>query len=388
MRCFLESTAPRALALAASVFASGVTHAADASKPATKSGDKKAGAAAAAPLRVTAVTVAAAPLAEQIEATGTLRADEGVELQAEVNGKIVFLHIEEGARVAKGDLLLKLNDADLRATLQRAVWKRDLAELKERRLARLLESSSVKQEDYDAALNELNVQRAEVALTEALIAKTEVRAPFDGVVGLRFVSEGAFVNATTRIATLQNVDRIKVDFSVPERYAGRVPTNAPVKFKVPGNERVYTGRIIAIEPRIDAGTRTVSLRAVGENPDGRLVPGGFASVQVTMTEISDAIQVPAAAVVPGLADKTVYVIVDGKAQRRVVQTGTRSETSVLILSGLKPGEQVITSGLQQMRAGIPVVIGDAPPGAATPAVGAAAKTAGAPERPALPKSSE
>ena len=333
---------------------------------------------AGAPLLVSAVAVKAGPLAEVIGATGSLRADEGVELQAEVNGKIVFLHIEEGARVSKGDLLVKLNDADLRATLQRATWRRDLAELKERRLARLLASASVKQEDYDGALNELNVQQAEIALTEALIGKTEIRAPFDGVVGLRFVSEGAFVNATTRIATLQNVERIKIDFSVPERYAGRVPANAMMSFVVPGSERKYSGRIVAIEPRIDSGTRTVQLRAVCPNPDGRLLPGGFANIELTLFEIPDAIQIPAAAVVPGVNDKNVFVIVDGKAVRRSVHTGTRSETAIHILDGLKPGEFVITSGLQQMRAGLPVVTsGVAPAGGALPVPGAKRKADGA-----------
>ncbi len=328
---------------------------------------KKSGGGAGAPLLVSAVRVTPGPLAELVTSTGTLRAEEGVELQAEVNGKIVFLHIEEGARVSRGDLLVKLNDADLRATLQRATWRRELAELKEWRLARLLESASVKQEDYDSALNELNVQRAEIALTEALIAKTEIRAPFDGVVGLRFVSEGAFVNATTRIATLQNLARIKIDFSLPERYASRVPANAALSFSVPGSDQKYSARIVAMEPRIDAGTRTVQLRGVCPNPDGRLIPGGFANIDVTLAEIPNAIQVPAAAVVPGVSDKNVYVVVEGKAVRRTVQTGTRSESVIHVLDGLKPGELVITSGLQQMRAGLPVIVMDAaaPPSAAS-----------------------
>ncbi|WP_414664173.1 efflux RND transporter periplasmic adaptor subunit [Horticoccus sp. 23ND18S-11] len=340
--------------------------------------EKGKGSSASAPLRVSAVTIVPGPLAEVISSTGTLRAEEGVELQAEVNGKIVSVHIVEGARVRKGDLLVKLNDADLRATLQRAAWRKELAELKERRLARLLESASVKQEDYDSALNEVNVQRAEVALTEAQIAKTEIRAPFDGVVGLRFVSEGAFVNATTRVATLQNLDRIKIDFSVPERYAGRVPKAAPIAFTVPGMEQKVIGTIIAIEPRIDTGTRTLQLRAVAANPDGRLLPGGFANIELTLSSIPDAIQVPAAAVVPGVNDKNVFVIVNGAAVRRTVQTGTRSQTAVHILDGLKPGDVVITSGLQQMRAGLPVVVADlAVPAAALAVAGGKKKPADA-----------
>ncbi|MDP3071363.1 MAG: efflux RND transporter periplasmic adaptor subunit [Opitutaceae bacterium] len=185
--------------------------------------EKSAARPAAAPLRVSVVNATPAPLVETITATGTLRADEGVELQAEVNGRIVLLRIAEGSPVRRGDLLVKLNDADLRASLQRAAWKKELADAKERRLESLLQrGASLTQEEYDNALNEVNVQRAEIALIEAQIAKTEIRAPFDGVVGLRYVSEGAFVNATTRIATLQSVERIKIDFSVPERHAARL----------------------------------------------------------------------------------------------------------------------------------------------------------------------
>jgi membrane fusion protein, multidrug efflux system len=309
---------------------------------------------ASAPLRVTAVTAISAPLAETIAATGTLRPEEGVDLVAESSGKIVALNIQEGARVQKGDLLVKLNDADLRATLQRAAWRRELAELKERRLSQLLLGQAVKQEDYDTAVNDLNVQRAEVAITEALIAKTEIRAPFDGVIGLRFVSEGAFVNATSRIATLQNVDHLKIDFSVPEKYASRITLGSPIAFTVPGGDRKFTGRLYAIEPHIDPATRTALLRAICPNPDGRLLSGGFASVEFTLAEIPAAIVIPNIAVIPGVTEKNVFVVIDGKAQRRTVQTGTRKETTVHILDGVKPGDVVITSGLQQLRDGQPV----------------------------------
>jgi len=326
---------------------------------------------ASAPLRVTAVTVAASPFAETVSATGTLRAEESVDLQPEINGKIVALDFEEGARVRKGDLLVKLNDADLRGTLQRAAWRRELAELRERRLAKLLESASVKQDDYDAALNDLNIQRAEVAITEAMIAKTEIRAPFDGVIGLRFVSEGAFVNATTRIATLQSVARVKLDFSVPEKYGGRIRLGSPLSFTVPGSERKFSGKIYALDPRIDAGTRTVLVRAMCDNTDGRLLAGGFANVEFTLAETPDAILVPAIAVIPGVSDKNVFVVIDGRAARRTVVTGMRNESFVQVLEGLKSGEIVITSGLQQMRSGLPVAVveGGAPAQNSAPRAG-------------------
>ncbi|MCX6953330.1 MAG: efflux RND transporter periplasmic adaptor subunit [Verrucomicrobia bacterium] len=322
-----------------------------------------------APLKVTAVKLVATPLAEKILATGTLRADEGVELQPETNGKIVAINFTEGARVAKGDLLLKLNDAELQATVKRAQHRRELAELKERRFEQLLATKSISQQDYDAAASEVSMQRAEVALAEAQLAKMEIRAPFDGVVGLRFVSEGAFVTPTTRVATLQRLSQLKVDFSVPEKYATRIRAGSPVTFTIDGGGRTFKGEIFAIDPRIDSATRTALIRALCPNPEGRLLPGAFANVEFTLGEVADALLVPAAAVIPGLSEKNVFVIQDGKAVRKAVQTGVRTETSVQILSGLSVGDVVITSGQQQLRAGQAVVV-DHPPSVA------AAKPAG------------
>src|SRR5258708_517003 len=231
-------------------------------------------------------TVRPAPLAEAVAGAGRVRDEEGVDVLTESNGRVVSINFAEGAHVHKGDLLVKLNDADLRATLQRAVLRRELAEIHERRFAKLLGTGSVKQDDYDNAINDLNIQRTEIAIIEAQIAKTEVRAPFDGVIGLRFVSEGAFVNATSRIATLQNLDQLKVDFSVPEKYASRMRPGASITFTVPGGDHRFPGKIYAIDPKIDSATRTVLLRAVSPNPDERLLPGGFANVEVTLAEIS------------------------------------------------------------------------------------------------------
>jgi len=311
-------------------------------------------------LRVNAVQLAYQPLAEKLSATGTLRAEESVELQAETNGKVIQVAFQEGTRVRRGDLLVKLNDADLHAQLTRSVFRRELAELKERRLSQLLESGSVRQDEYDAAVSDLNVQRAEVTLAEALIAKTEIRAPFDGIVGLRFVSEGTFVTPTSRIATLQNLDNVKVDFSVPEKYASRVKPGSTATFQIAGVDARFEGKIYASDPRVDAGTRTVLLRALCPNPQGQLLPGAFASIEFNLTEITNAILVPSVSVVPGVSEKYVFVVEDGKAVRRPVQVGTRTESAVQIVEGLKPGEWVITSGIQQLRGGLSVNVLDMP----------------------------
>ncbi|MET0658590.1 MAG: efflux RND transporter periplasmic adaptor subunit [Steroidobacteraceae bacterium] len=316
----------------------------------------KGGGKSGAPVRVSTFTVEAANFAETVTSTGTLRADEAVELQAEINGKVTAINFREGTQVQKGHLLVKLNDADLRAQLERAVHRRELATLREKRIAQLLKQGVARQEEYDIALSELDIQRAEVELIDAQIEKTEVRAPFDGVVGLRYVSEGAFVNAATRVATLQRLDKLKIDFSVPEKYAARLRNGAPITFTISGGDRKYSGEIYASDPRIDSTTRTVLIRAVAPNPSGRLLPGAFAHVELTLDQLKDAMLIPALAVVPGLAEKNVFVVENGKAERRAVETGTRLESTVHILSGLQPGDVVITSGLQQIRPGQAVIV--------------------------------
>lgn len=323
---------------------------ASASPPAEKAAPRT-GRSPSAAVAVTTYTVQPTKLTESVTSTGTLLAEEGVELQAETDGKIVGIHFREGARVRKGDLLVKLNDADLAATYVRAKYRRELAMVREKRLAQLLKQGVVGREEYDIALNEMNVQEAEITLTEAQIAKTEIRAPFDGMVGLRYVSEGAYVNAASRVATLQRVDRLKVDFAVPEKYATRVRVGGPIQFTVAGVDRRFSGEIYAIDPRIDTATRTVMIRALCPNPGAQLLPGAFARVEMQLAELNGAILVPATAVVPGLNEKTVFVVRDGKAEQRAVDAGTRFERSVHILAGLSAGDVVITSGLTQMRDG-------------------------------------
>jgi membrane fusion protein (multidrug efflux system) len=312
------------------------------------------------PLAVATYIVRPAVFSETISATGSLRADEAVELQAESSGRVVAINFAEGTHVHKGDLLLKLNDAPLRATLARATQKRELAQAQERRLSTLVAQKLVTQYEYDAIRSEVRVQEAEIELTQAQIAETEIRAPFDGVVGLRFVSLGAFVNANTRIATLQQLDRLKLDFTVPEKYATQIRPGNPVTFRT-ADGTSFQGEIYAVDPRIDTATRTVLGRAVCRNDRGRLLPGAFASVEITLSQLKDALLIPAQAIIPGLDDRSVFVMQQGKAQRRTIQTGARTATTVHVLAGLSPGEAVITSGLVQLRAGQAVSAAAAPP---------------------------
>jgi membrane fusion protein (multidrug efflux system) len=304
-------------------------------------------------LSVRTITIRPAVLQETIVATGTILADESVEVRSEISGKIVRIHFQEGRFVRAGEMLVSINDAELRASLQRAIYRRDLAGLKSRRLSALRNQGGATEQEYDIAVSELNVLAAEVALIEAQLDKAGIRAPFDGVVGLRSVSEGAYVTPAIRIATFQRLARLKVDFSVPEKYASSLQADGAVTVTTAAGQ-LLAGKIHAIEPLVDAATRTVQIRAICDEPSGRVFSGGFASVRLPLERIPDAIMVPSLAVSPGAADQSVFVVENGQARRRVIRTGTRTESAVQVTEGLQPGDLVIVSGLQQVRAGQPV----------------------------------
>lgn len=305
-------------------------------------------------VRVRTLVVEPSGLEETVWTTGELRADESVELRAEESGRVVALHFREGQRVAAGELLVKINDEDLQADLRRARVQKQLAEQRERRTKSLLDENTVSQEIYDEALGQVEIVAANIESIEARIRKTEIHAPFAGTIGLRQVSEGSFVTSSQTIATLQSLDPIKLDFSVPEKYAAEIHTGERVEFTVAGLDPTFSGEVYAREPRIDTETRTVRLRARAPNPRSSLLPGAFAKVRLVLSSDDDALTVPAIAVVPGNEATTVWVVADGQAAPRRVQVGQRAEDRVEITSGLEPGDHVVVTGVQQMRPGLAV----------------------------------
>lgn len=309
-----------------------------------------------APLPVTGYVALPRQLDTRIRATGSIIANEEVDLKTETAGKIIGIFFKEGSRVRKGELLAKINDAELQATLIRAESQEKLAQDKEQRRRVLFEKNNISPEDYEVTLNELKSLQAEVKLIKARIAKAEVRAPFDGSIGLRYVSEGSYVSTDTRIATLQDVNQVKLDFSIPERYANDVRRGQSVEFRVTGSDRAYTGRIYAIEPKIDLNTRTVQLRAICQNPQGRIIPGSFAEVELVLGETADALLVPTEALIPELGGQKIYIVKEGKAVPQMVETGLRTDREVQITKGLSINDTVITSGTLQVRPGMPVQI--------------------------------
>jgi membrane fusion protein (multidrug efflux system) len=307
-----------------------------------------------APLPVYTETIQPRLLTERITATGSIVADEAVELVSEVSGKVVSIAFEEGSAVKRGDLLLKINDEELAAQAARAESRVVLARAQAARQNQLVAAGGTSREALDAAESEVRVLESEATLARAQLAKTEIRAPFDGVIGLRYVSVGAYIDSAARIATLQKVDTIKIDFSIAERHLDRIQPGAQVEVSVAGVAERFTGAVYAIEPRIDPGTRTLRLRARSANPGGKVLPGGFATVEMALRTIPDALLVPADAIVSGLNNQRVYVLENGLAQERKVQTGLRLSREVQIVSGLEPGAIVITSGQLQLRPGVPV----------------------------------
>lgn len=289
-----------------------------------------------------------------IRVTGSAIANAEVELRSETSGLITELNLREGTKVQRGQLIVKINDTDLRAQRRQFELEMTLAKDTERRQKQLFERGAISQEDYDLALNRLNVIEAQLALVDAQIARTEIRAPFAGTVGLRYVDMGDYLTPSTRITTLQNIDSIKIDFSVPEQYAGLVERGDRIEFRVAGVDQTFAGRIFAVEPRIDPTSRSLPIRAVAPNPTGRILPGSFVEIEYLLEELTDAVLIPTQSLIPQLMGQIVYVSRGGRATPVNVRTGIRSSTKIQVTEGLAFGDTVITTGILQLREGLPV----------------------------------
>jgi len=305
---------------------------------------------------VKAYLVKAGQMDNKITVAGTLLANEEVELKSEVTGKITNISFQEGSRVRKGDVLVKINDADLQAQRLRAELQLKLAQDTELRQRKQLEIEAVSQEVYDAALTRLNTAKADLQLIQAQIEKAAIIAPFDGVIGLRYVSEGSYISPDTKIAYLVDRDPIKIDFSIPERYADFVRVGDQITFKTQGNSDVFTGNIYALEPKVDPEIRSVRIRAHCPNPEGKVRPGSFAEVTVSLSRIEGAIMIPTETLIPEMEREKVFVAKEGKAQQVYVETGLRTSDKVQIIRGLAVNDTLLTTGLLQVRTGSPVRI--------------------------------
>jgi membrane fusion protein (multidrug efflux system) len=308
------------------------------------------------PITVSGTVVKLQTFDNNLALSGSIEANEQVEIRSEVSGIVKTINFQEGSNIAKGQVLLKVDDIELKAQLAQAKTKQNLASENERRAKLLLQKEAISQEEYDVARADHQSAKAQSQLILAQIEKTTVRAPFSGKIGLRSISPGTYVTPALLIAKLVNIGQLKITFSIPEKYASQVKKNGTITFKVTGSDRTYTAKIYAIEPEVEIATRTLKVRALADNKDGKLLPGTFADVQLPLDIIKDAVVIPTEAIIPVQDGKKVFIANKGMAKEIMVETATRTDASILVLSGLKAGDTVLTSGVMSLKDEAPIVV--------------------------------
>lgn len=307
-------------------------------------------------LKVNAQIVKPHLLTDEILVTGRLVPDEEVNLSFETSGKITDIYFAEGSHVKRGELLAKVNDRQLQAQLKRLKAQIPLAEDRVFRQNALLKRDAVSKEAYEQVKTELATLNADIENIKANIDMTELRAPFDGIIGLRQVSAGAYASPTTVVAKLTKVSPLKVEFAVPERYAREVKKGTNLDFRVEGKLDAYHAQVYATESSLDPETHSLTIRAIYPNRNGELLAGRYTDIKLKQKEIEDAIAIPSEAIVPEMGKNKVFVYRSGVADPVDVVIGIRTEAEVQIVQGLVAGDTILTSGTLQLRKGMPVEI--------------------------------
>ena len=307
-------------------------------------------------LEVTARIVSPRTLSDEIPVIGRLVPDEEVLLSFETSGKITDIFFQEGSSVKKGALLAKVNDAQLQAQLARLEAQIPLAKERVFRQSALLQRDAVSKEALEIVKTELATLNADIEKTKAQIDQTELRAPFDGIIGLRQMSVGAYASPNTVIAKLTSVTPIKVEFSVPERYASNVKRGTDLEFTVDGKLAPFKAQVYATEASLDAETHTLLVRALYPNKERELLSGQYAGIRLKQKEVTNTIAIPSEAIVPEMGKNKVFVYRNGKAEPVDVITGIRTDSEIQIVSGLEIGDTILTSGTLQLRKGSTVKI--------------------------------
>jgi len=295
-------------------------------------------------------------ISNTIRTTGNIIASEEVEIKSEVSGRVTKIYFKEGNPVSRGQLLVKLNDDELVAQMQRLNIEIKLQEEKEERQKQLLVTTAISKEEYDVTKTNLNLLKANVDILKTQINKTKIIAPFSGIIGLKSISEGAIISPTTVIASIQNINPLKMDFSIPEKYNSLIRTGSSVSFTVAGQTSPLKATVFAKEPKIDPVTRTSMVRAFFPNPSANVFPGSFADISIQVGDKSKAIMVPTIAYIPDIAGAKLFVSRGGKAVSVPVTAGIRTEKEIQILTGISVGDTVLTSGILQLRPNTPVEV--------------------------------
>lgn len=317
-----------------------------------KGGDKggpPGGAKAAGPVLVDAIVVKPTSFSNTLSVTGSVQANEQIQIRGEVPGLVLGIYFEEGSNVKKGQVLVKINDIELQAQLAQALTREKLAAQSEYRGGELLKKEAISKEEYDIALADLRALQSQTQLIRAQISKTRIIAPFSGKVGLRSVSVGEYLTPETIIASLVSIDPVKITFSAPEKYSGQIKSNTTISMTVAGSDKKYKATVYAIEPAINTTTRTLQLRAKADNPKGELLPGSFANIELPLSVIDSAILIPTQSIIPVLEGQKVFISENGQAKEVKVQTGTRTDKNILVHSGIKSGDTVLVTGTMSLK---------------------------------------
>lgn len=306
--------------------------------------------------KVYGMVVSGQPFSDFLSLSGSIEPNEMINLRSEISGIAEALNFSEGGNVSKGQILVQINDAELRAQLAQATTRNSLAAENERRAKLLLEKEAISQEEYDIASADYRTAESQIQLIEAQLVKTAIRAPFSGTVGLRNISQGSYITPATDIAQLVDISKVKLEFSIPERYAAKVKINASVRFTVQGIADDFTATIYAIEPLVETATRTLRVRAWADNRESQLIPGTFANVIFPLETMEKGLLVPAEALIPIQNGKKLFVKKNDLAKEVVVETGARTDADVLVVKGINEGDTVLTSGVMSLRDGSPVSV--------------------------------
>lgn len=296
------------------------------------------------------------PFSDHLSLSGSIEPNEMVDIRPEISGIVEAISFSEGGRVSAGQVLIRINDVELRAELSQAVTRNSLAGENARRAKLLLEKEAISQEEYDIASADYRTAKAQIQVIEAQLAKTVIKAPFSGTIGLRNISKGSYITPTTSVAQLVNTDRVKVLFSIPEKYVQMVKNNSSIKLNIQGSREDHTAMIYAIEPIVESATRTLQVKAIADNSAQSLIPGTFANIVFPLETIERGLLVPAEALIPIQNGKKIFLLKNGKAFESLVETGARTKEDVLILSGIQDGDTVLTSGVMSLRDGSPVQV--------------------------------
>lgn len=301
--------------------------------------------------KVDAFIVTPSLLIDEISVSGSLLAFEEVDLKNEVPGRVVEINLPEGKAVKRGTLLVKIFDDDLLASLKKLEIQLAIQEKIYERQSELLKVSGISQNDYDQTGLQLNSLRADIEVQKVLIRKTEVLAPFDGIIGLRYISLGAIVTPSTLLATIRSEDKLKLDFSVPEKYSSEMKSGMEINFSLAKSDKQYKATVMATEQGIDVLTRNLKVRAVVNNQSDHLLPGAYTDVTLKLSQNKNALMIPTQAIIPDEQNKSVITAKNGKAHFVLVKTGMRKSSRVEVTNGIQQGDTIITSGILFLKEG-------------------------------------